>query len=56
MTSWLSYGGGVNSTAPAILLALGKLPQHREFRVVFADTGDENRRGALLRRHAEAQG
>lgn len=38
---WLSYGGGVNSTALAILLVTGKLPQYTPFRIVFADTGDE---------------
>ncbi len=41
MTYWLSYGGGVNSTALAVLLVLGKLPQYQPFRMVWADTGDE---------------
>jgi len=41
MQFWLSYGGGVNSTALAILLCEGKLPQYTPFRVVFSDTGDE---------------
>ncbi len=40
-TYWLSYGGGVNSTALAILLVNGKLPQYEPFRFVFADTQDE---------------
>lgn len=35
---WLSYGGGVNSTALLILLAEGKLPQFEPWRAVFADT------------------
>ena len=38
---WLSFGGGVNSTALAILLATGKLPQYEPWRIVFADTGEE---------------
>ncbi|GKS96763.1 hypothetical protein [Acidovorax sp. SUPP2825] len=38
---WLSYGGGVNSTALAVLLARGALPQYAGWRVVFSDTGDE---------------
>jgi len=38
---WLSYGGGVNSTALAILLARGELPKYAGWRVVFSDTGDE---------------
>lgn len=38
---WLSYGGGVNSTALAVLLATGKLPQYSPWRIVFADTGEE---------------
>lgn len=37
-TYWLSYGGGVNSTALAILLADGSLPQYQPWRIVFADT------------------
>ncbi len=41
MTYWLSYGGGVNSTALAILLCEGKLPQYAPWRIVFADTHDE---------------
>lgn len=39
--NWLSYGGGVNSTALAVLLASGKLPEYLPFRVLFADTYDE---------------
>ena len=35
---WLSYGGGVNSTALAILLCEGKLPQYEPFNIIFADT------------------
>jgi hypothetical protein len=38
---WLSYGGGVNSTALAILLCEGKLPKYEPWRIVFSDTGDE---------------
>lgn len=41
MSYWLSYGGGVNSTALAILLAHGRLPQYEPWRIVMADTGDE---------------
>lgn len=41
MTYWLSYGGGVNSTALAILLAEGKLPQYEPWEAIFADTRDE---------------
>lgn len=40
-THWLSYGGGVNSTALAVLLCSGRLPQYEPWRVIFADTGDE---------------
>jgi 3'-phosphoadenosine 5'-phosphosulfate sulfotransferase (PAPS reductase)/FAD synthetase len=40
-TYWLSYGGGVNSTALAIMLVRGKLPNYTPFRVLFADTQDE---------------
>jgi hypothetical protein len=40
MSNWLSYGGGVNSTALAILLHR----EGREFSVVFADTGAEKPR------------
>ena len=38
---WLSFGGGVNSTALAVLLATGRLPQFEPWRIVFADTGEE---------------
>jgi hypothetical protein len=41
MNHWLSYGGGVNSTALAIMLCDGRLPQYAPFRVVWADTKDE---------------
>jgi hypothetical protein len=41
MTYWLSYGGGVNSTALAILLCEGALPELAPWRPIFADTGDE---------------
>lgn len=41
MTYWLSYGGGVNSTALAILLCEGKLPQHNPWRCMWSDTHDE---------------
>ena len=40
-TNWLSYGGGVNSTALAILMAQGKVPGVDLWRIVFADTHDE---------------
>jgi hypothetical protein len=36
---WLSYGGGVNSTALLVLLVEGKLPQYDPWRTVFSDTG-----------------
>jgi 3'-phosphoadenosine 5'-phosphosulfate sulfotransferase (PAPS reductase)/FAD synthetase len=39
--NWLSYGGGVNSTALAILLCEGKLPQYEPFGFIFADTKAE---------------
>ena len=38
---WLRYGGGRNSTALAILLCEGKLPQYEPFRITFSDTHDE---------------
>ena len=38
---WLSYGGGVNSTALAVLLIEGLLPKYEPFRIVFADTWTE---------------
>ncbi len=38
---WLSYGGGVNSTALAVLLVDGKLPQFNPWRILFSDTGEE---------------
>lgn len=38
---WLSYGGGVNSTALAVLLVNGHLPQYEPFRVTFSDTKTE---------------
>ena len=41
MTYWLSYGGGVNSTALAVLLVRGQLPQYMPWRIVFSDTGEE---------------
>jgi len=41
MPNWLSYGGGVNSTALAVLLCQGKITQYEPCRVLFADTGDE---------------
>lgn len=41
MTYWLSYGGGVNSTALAVLIVQGKLPQYQPVRFVFSDTGEE---------------
>lgn len=41
MQYWLSYGGGVNSTALAVLLMQGVFPQYEPWRIVFADTGNE---------------
>lgn len=38
---WLSYGGGVNSTALAVLIVSGALPQYEGARFVFSDTGEE---------------
>lgn len=38
---WLSYGGGVNSTALAVLLCEGALPEFDPWEAIFADTGDE---------------
>jgi hypothetical protein len=38
---WLSFGGGVNSVALAILLAAGRLPKYEPWRIIFADTGEE---------------
>jgi 3'-phosphoadenosine 5'-phosphosulfate sulfotransferase (PAPS reductase)/FAD synthetase len=41
MTYWLSYGGGVNSTALAVLLVRGELSQFRPFRFIWSDVQDE---------------
>lgn len=41
ITHWLSYGGGVNSTALAIALVDGMVPGVDRWRIVFADTKDE---------------
>jgi 3'-phosphoadenosine 5'-phosphosulfate sulfotransferase (PAPS reductase)/FAD synthetase len=38
---WLCYGGGVNSTALAILLVQEKLPQYKPWLPIFGDTGNE---------------
>ncbi len=38
---WLSYGGGINSTALAVLLSQGKLPKYEPWQPIFADTGCE---------------
>ena len=38
---WLSYGGGVNSTALAVLMVRNQLPQYDPWRIIFADTGCE---------------
>ena len=52
-TYWLSYGAGVNSTALAILLCEGKLPQYRPFKLIFSDTGNEkDETYAYLHEHA----
>jgi hypothetical protein len=39
---WLSYGGGVNSTALAVLLVQGRFPECDPWRIVWADTQDEH--------------
>lgn len=36
--NWLSYGGGVNSTALAVLLCEGELKKYEPWEAVFADT------------------
>lgn len=41
VTHWLSYGGGVNSTALVIALCDGLIPGVDRWRVVFSDTKDE---------------
>lgn len=41
MIYWLSYGGGVNSTALAVLILSGQLPEYQDCRFLFSDTGDE---------------
>lgn len=38
---WLSYGGGVNSTALVVMLCNGEFPEYEPWRCVFADTGNE---------------
>jgi hypothetical protein len=38
---WLSYGGGVNSTALAVLLVNGRFHEFENWRIVFSDTGEE---------------
>ncbi len=38
---WLSYGGGVNSTALAILMIHGRFPEYEPWRIIFSDTGCE---------------
>lgn len=49
---WLSYGGGVNSTALAILIVSGKLPQYAGARFIFSDTGEEKPQTyAYIREH-----
>ena len=51
---WLSYGGGVNSTALAILMVRGKLPQYDPWRILFSDTGEEKPETyAYIRDHFE---
>lgn len=40
-TAWVSYGGGVNSTALAVLLVQGKFPQYKPFRFLWSDVQDE---------------
>lgn len=51
---WLSYGGGVNSTALAVLLVTGSLPQYEPFGVIFADTGEEENHTYLyIKEHFE---
>ena len=41
MKHWLSYGGGVNSTALAVVLAQGKVFYAHDWECIFADTGNE---------------
>jgi 3'-phosphoadenosine 5'-phosphosulfate sulfotransferase (PAPS reductase)/FAD synthetase len=41
LTYWLSYGGGLNSTALAVLICERALPGFDPCRFLFADTGDE---------------
>lgn len=38
----MSYGGGVNSTALAVLLVQGRFPEFSPWRIVWADTQDEH--------------
>jgi 3'-phosphoadenosine 5'-phosphosulfate sulfotransferase (PAPS reductase)/FAD synthetase len=39
--TWLNYGGGVNSTALAVLVETGTLSQYSHCRYVWSDTKDE---------------
>ncbi|MBF0602162.1 MAG: phosphoadenosine phosphosulfate reductase family protein [Nitrospirae bacterium] len=41
MSFWLSYGGGVNSTALAVMCINGSLPEYGEVKFIFSDTGNE---------------
>lgn len=51
-TYWLSYGGGVNSTALTVLLVQGRLPQYVPWRIIFADTKTEkDQTYAYIREH-----
>lgn len=38
---WLSYGGGVNSTALAVMSVTGAMPEYGDVKFIFADTGNE---------------
>ncbi|WP_130470972.1 phosphoadenosine phosphosulfate reductase family protein [Candidatus Magnetaquicoccus inordinatus] len=41
MSYWLSYGGGVNSTALAVMIVSGRLPEYPDVRFIFSDTMNE---------------
>ncbi|MBF0133861.1 MAG: phosphoadenosine phosphosulfate reductase family protein [Magnetococcales bacterium] len=41
MGFWLSYGGGVNSTALAVMVVHGLLPKYGDVKFIFSDTGNE---------------
>lgn len=41
MSYWLSYGGGVNSTALSVMAISGQLPEYPDIQFIFSDTGNE---------------